>query len=72
MTDGAGGKMTGGTISKQCIKCKSSFSGLRTIPTACNFSRDGLLVCAACQDGSIQMWDHRYGKAISPTIARAE
>merc|ERR1719300_385146 len=48
-----------GRNSKSVIKCKSSFSGLKTIPTACNFSRDGLLVCAACQDGSIQMWDHR-------------
>ena len=24
-----------------------------------NFSRDGLLVCGACMDGSIQLWDHR-------------
>ena len=48
-----------GRISKACIKCKSAANGLKTIPTACNFSRDGLLVCAACQDGSIQMWDHR-------------
>ena len=45
--------------SKYCIKTKSKKSGLKTIPTACTFSRDGLLVAAACQDGSIQMWDHR-------------
>ena len=48
-----------GRSSKACIKCKSAASGLKTIPTACTFSRDGLLVAAACQDGSIQMWDHR-------------
>ena len=48
-----------GRSSKNSIKCKSAANGLKTIPTACTFSRDGLLVCAACQDGSIQMWDHR-------------
>ena len=48
-----------GRKSKACIKCKSASTGLKTIPSACNYSRDGLLVCAACQDGSIQMWDHR-------------
>lgn len=44
---------------KHVIKCKSKRSGLKTVPTACTYSRDGLLVAAACQDGSIQMWDHR-------------
>ena len=48
-----------GRTSKDCIKCKSASSGLKTTPTASSFSRDGLLVSAACQDGSIQMWDHR-------------
>ena len=48
-----------GRNSKSCIKCKSAASGLKTIPTASSYSRDGLLVSAACQDGSIQMWDHR-------------
>ena len=48
-----------GKKSKFCIKTKSKKTGLKTIPTACTFSRDGLLVAAACQDGSIQMWDHR-------------
>ncbi|XP_035227967.1 WD repeat-containing protein 70-like [Stegodyphus dumicola] len=33
--------------------------GLRALPISCRYSRDGLLVAAACQDGSIQMWDHR-------------
>ena len=48
-----------GRSAKACIKCKSAASGLKTIPTASSFSRDGLLVAAACEDGSIQMWDHR-------------
>ncbi|GBM50678.1 WD repeat-containing protein 70 [Araneus ventricosus] len=33
--------------------------GLRAIPISCRYSRDGQLVASACQDGSIQMWDHR-------------
>ena len=48
-----------GRKSKAVIKTKSKKSGLKTVPTACTFSRDGLLVAATCQDGSIQMWDHR-------------
>ena len=44
-----------GRRSKDVIKCKSKQNGLKTIPTACGFSRDGLLVAAACQDGSIQV-----------------
>jgi len=57
LTDGQA--VMGGRASRASIKCKSAASGLKTIPTACCYSRDGLLVCAACQDGSIQMWDHR-------------
>ena len=35
--------------------------GRMCIPTTCTYSRDGSLVAAACQDGSIQMWQHnRY------------
>jgi len=49
----------GGRHSKQVIKCKNRRSGLKCHPTACTYSRDGLLVCAVCNDGSIQMWDHR-------------
>ncbi|RWR99641.1 WD repeat-containing protein 70-like protein [Dinothrombium tinctorium] len=33
--------------------------GLKAIPNACRFSRDGNLVAAVCVDGSIQGWDHR-------------
>ena len=54
-----------GRKSKHVIKTKSKKSGLKTVPTACNFNRDGLLVAAACQDGSIQMWDHRYTLFVS-------
>uniref|UniRef100_A0A4W3HEU8 WD repeat-containing protein 70 n=1 Tax=Callorhinchus milii TaxID=7868 RepID=A0A4W3HEU8_CALMI len=34
-----------------------SCQGKRVIPTACTYSRDGRLIAAACQDGSIQIWD---------------
>ena len=44
-----------GRKTKDLIKCKSKKTGLKTVPTACTFSRDGLLVAAACQDGSIQV-----------------
>lgn len=40
------------------IKARAQ-NGLKTIPTACAYSRDGNLVACACMDGSIQMWDHR-------------
>ena len=46
-------------VTKYTIKTKSKKTGLKTIPTACTYSKDGLLVAATCQDGSIQMWDHR-------------
>ena len=43
---------------KNVIKCKSH-QGRKTAPTACAYSNDGTYVAAACQDGSIQIWDHR-------------
>nr|CAD7579044.1 unnamed protein product [Timema californicum] len=43
---------------KAIIKCRAH-NGLKTVPTACGYSRDGNLVACACVDGSIQMWDHR-------------
>ncbi|XP_014663591.1 PREDICTED: WD repeat-containing protein 70-like [Priapulus caudatus] len=43
---------------KAVIKPRSK-QGRPTVPTACAYSNDGKLVAAACQDGSIQMWDHR-------------
>ena len=47
-----------GKKAKEVVKCKSQ-QGLKATPTSCTFSRDGLLLCAGCQDGSVQMWDHR-------------
>ena len=35
-----------------------SQQGRRVIPTACTYSQDGRWVVCACQDGSIQLWDH--------------
>jgi len=48
-----------GKKSKSVIKTKNRKSGLKCHPTSCTYSRDGLLCCGACNDGSIQMWDHR-------------
>ncbi|XP_041937033.1 WD repeat-containing protein 70 [Alosa sapidissima] len=31
--------------------------GKRVTPTCCTYSRDGKLIAAGCQDGSIQIWD---------------
>ena len=42
---------------KTVIKVKSA-KGKKVIPTTCTYSRNGKLVVAGCQDGSIQMWDH--------------
>ncbi len=47
-----------GRNSRAVIKCKS-LQGLKAVPTCCSYSRDGLLVAAGCQDGSLLMWDHR-------------
>lgn len=45
-------------VQKNVIKPRSK-NGLRTNPICCAFNRVGQLVASACQDGSIQMWDHR-------------
>ncbi|XP_064604779.1 WD repeat-containing protein 70-like [Liolophura sinensis] len=42
---------------KNIIKTKSQ-QGRKTIPTTCTYSNDGRYVAAACQDGSIQIWEH--------------
>ncbi|XP_037341115.2 WD repeat-containing protein 70 isoform X1 [Pungitius pungitius] len=34
-----------------------SFQGKKVVPTSCTYSRDGKLIAAGCQDGSIQIWD---------------
>jgi len=43
---------------KAIIKTRAQ-NGLKIVPTACTYSRDGNLVACACMDGSLQMWDHR-------------
>ncbi|XP_029024081.1 WD repeat-containing protein 70 [Betta splendens] len=34
-----------------------SYQGKKVIPTCCTYSRDGKLIAAGCQDGTIQIWD---------------
>ncbi|XP_034403218.1 WD repeat-containing protein 70 [Cyclopterus lumpus] len=34
-----------------------SFQGKKVVPTCCTYSRDGKLIAAGCQDGTIQIWD---------------
>ena len=43
---------------KHLVKPKTN-QGKKTIPTTCAFSKDGKLIATACQDGSLQMWDHK-------------
>lgn len=43
---------------RNVIKARAS-TGLKTNPITCAYNRDGLLVACACDDGSVQMWDHR-------------
>ena len=43
---------------RNIIKTRAQ-GGLKTIPTACSYNRDGTLIAAGCLDGSIQMWDTR-------------
>lgn len=43
---------------RNVIKCRNQ-GGLKAIPNAVSYSNDGLLITAACTDGSIQAWDHR-------------
>jgi WD40 repeat protein len=40
---------------RKVIKTKNA-GGKRVIPTTCCFSRDGKLIAAGCDDGSIQIW----------------
>ncbi|XP_031554447.1 WD repeat-containing protein 70-like isoform X2 [Actinia tenebrosa] len=41
---------------KKVIKTKNKM-GKKTIPSHCCYSKDGKYIVAACQDGSIQVWD---------------
>jgi len=42
---------------RKVIKTKNA-GGKRAIPTTCCYSRDGKLIAAGCNDGSIQIWKH--------------
>ncbi|XP_046717362.1 WD repeat-containing protein 70 isoform X1 [Silurus meridionalis] len=41
---------------KSVFKPRST-QGKRVTPTCCTYSRDGKLIAAGCQDGTIQIWD---------------
>ncbi|PWA26914.1 hypothetical protein CCH79_00000899, partial [Gambusia affinis] len=41
---------------KSVFKPRSQ-QGKKVIPTCCTYSRDGKLIAAGCQDGTIQIWD---------------
>jgi WD40 repeat protein len=43
---------------KKIIKPRSA-QGKKAEPTCCAFNRDGTFIGVGCEDGSIQMWDHR-------------
>ncbi|XP_052777137.1 WD repeat-containing protein 70-like [Mya arenaria] len=46
-----------GKKQRHVIKPRSQ-QGRRVVPTTCAYSHDGRWVVAACQDGSLQLWDH--------------
>lgn len=43
-----------------------SVQGKRVTPTCCTYSRDGKLIAAGCQDGTIQIWDRNL--SVSPPL----
>jgi WD40 repeat protein len=43
---------------RHLIKTKNA-NGKRAIPTSCAYSRDGKMIAAGCDDGSLQIW--KYG-----------
>uniref|UniRef100_A0A914Z3L2 Uncharacterized protein n=2 Tax=Panagrolaimus superbus TaxID=310955 RepID=A0A914Z3L2_9BILA len=47
---------------RKVIKTRNA-GGRRTIPTTCCYSRDGKLIAAGCDDGSIQIWKHGHNFA---------
>lgn len=44
-----------------------SFQGKKVIPTCCTYSRDGKLIAAGCQDGTIQIWDRNLSVSLKTT-----
>ncbi|RXN38056.1 WD repeat-containing 70 [Labeo rohita] len=45
-----------------------SLQGKRVTPTCCTYSRDGKLIAAACQDGTIQIWDRNLSVSVCAFI----
>ncbi|XP_077593022.1 WD repeat-containing protein 70 [Stigmatopora nigra] len=41
----------------KCVFKPRSVQGKKVTPTCCTYSRDGKLIAAGCQDGTIQIWD---------------
>lgn len=41
-----------------------SFQGKKVVPTCCTYSRDGKLIAAGCQDGTIQIWDRNLNVSV--------
>lgn len=41
-----------------------SMQGKKVIPTCCTYSRDGKLIAAGCQDGTIQIWDRNLSVSL--------
>ncbi|XP_056287990.1 WD repeat-containing protein 70 isoform X2 [Pseudoliparis swirei] len=48
--------LSSGKAHKAVFKPRS-FQGKKVVPTCCTYSRDGKLIAAGCQDGTIQIWD---------------
>ncbi|XP_014479973.1 PREDICTED: gastrulation defective protein 1 homolog [Dinoponera quadriceps] len=54
---------------KSLIRCRAQ-NGVKTVPTACAYSRDGSVVACGCIDGSIQMWDQRRNFVTPSLVSR--
>lgn len=54
---------------KAIIKPRAQ-GGIKTMPIACAYSRDGNVVACGCYDGSIQMWDHRKNYVNTSVLLR--
>lgn len=48
---------------KSLFKPRSSH-GKKVVPTCCTYSRDGKLIAAGCQDGTIQIWDRNISVSL--------
>lgn len=46
-----------------------SLQGKRVTPTCCTYSRDGKLIAAGCQDGTIQIWDRNLSVSVSQSLS---